>query len=77
MFFFSGACNVPPAGYDVDPAIYFSNGNNYYPTASTCALQLTLPTCYSNFSSFKEALDTGFLMHGGFGLSETFFKTLC
>ena len=68
MFVFSGACNVPPAGYDVDPAIYFSNESKY-PTASTCVLQLTLTICYSDFSSFKEALDTGFLMHGGFGLS--------
>ena len=51
MCFFSGACNVPPAGYDVDPAIYFSNECNY-PTASTCALQLTLPTCYSDFSFY-------------------------
>ena len=68
MNFFSGASDVPPAGYDVDPAIYFSN-ENVYPTSSTCALQLTLPTCYSDFYSFKEALDTGFLMHGGFGLS--------
>jgi len=68
MYFFSGAFGIPPAGYDVDPFIYFSD-KNLYPTASTCALQLTLPTRYSDYSSFKNALDTGFLMHGGFGLS--------
>ena len=62
MYFFSGAFGVPPAGYDVDPPIYFSD-KNLYPTASTCALQLH----YSDDSSFKNALDTGFLMHGGFG----------
>ena len=45
------------------------NDDNIYPTSSTCALQLTLPTLYLNFESFKSALDTGFLMHGVFGLS--------
>lgn len=40
-----------------------------YPSASTCAIQLTLPTRYSSYDTFKKALDTGFLMHGGFGLS--------
>ena len=68
MNFFSGATGVPPAGYDMDPAIFFSD-DNLYPTASTCALQLTLPTRYSDYKPFKEALDTAFLMHGGFGLS--------
>ena len=68
MNFFSGATDVPPAGYEVDPTINF-NGNNVYPTSSTCALQLTLPTLYLNFESFKSALDTAFLMHRGFGLS--------
>ena len=69
MNFFSGAYDdVPRAGYGVDPAIYFSN-ENIYPTSSTCALQLTLSTRYSDFYLFKKALDTGFLMHGGFGFS--------
>ena len=40
MNFFSGATDVPPAGYEVDPTINF-NDNNVYPTSSTCALQLT------------------------------------
>ena len=41
------------------------------PTASTCALQLTLPTCYPEYVAFKRALDTAFTMHGGFGMSWT------
>ena len=64
----SGANDAPPAGYEVDPTINF-NDNSNYPTSSTCALQLTLPTLYLDFESFKSALDSGFLMHGGFSLS--------
>lgn len=68
MTFFSGAEVMPPMGYPHDPEINF-NDNSPYPTSSTCALQLTLPTCYSEYSKFKHALDTAFTMHGGFGLS--------
>lgn len=68
MTFFSGADDVPPMGYVRAPEINF-NPNSRYPTSSTCALQLTLPTCYSEYGPFKHALDTAFTMHGGFGLS--------
>lgn len=68
MCFFSGAANIPPSGYDIDPTILFSR-ENLYPTASTCALQLTLPTRYHDYNTFKKALDSAFVMHGGFGLS--------
>ena len=68
MNFFTGAKDVPPAGYDVGPSIYFGE-KDFYPKASTCALQLTLPTQHCDYASFKAALDTAFLSHGGFGLS--------
>ena len=68
MTFFSGAEVVPPMGYPHDPEMNF-NHDSLYPTASTCALQLTLPTCYSEYGHFKCALDTAFTMDGGFGLS--------
>ena len=68
MKFFSGAEVVPPMGYPHDPEINF-NPESPYPTSSTCALQLTLPTCYSEYGPFRRALDTAFTMHGGFGLS--------
>lgn len=44
------------------------NPKQPYPTASTCAVELTLPTKYSNFEEFKTHLDIAFTMHGGFGL---------
>lgn len=68
LSFFSGADDIPPMGYAHAPAINF-NHSSLYPTSSTCALQLTLPTCYSEYGLFKHALDTAFTMHGGFGLS--------
>ena len=65
IFFFSGADDIPPKGYPREPELNF-NPSSKYPTASTCALQLTLPICYDQF---KSALDVAFTMHGGFGLS--------
>ena len=61
--FFTGAIQAPCIGFH-DPELNF----NVYPTASTCALQLTLPTKYSVYEDFKKSLTTGFLCHGGFGL---------
>ena len=68
MSFFSGAEDIPPMGYIRTPEINVNHAATY-PTASTCALQLTLPTCHSQYQQFKTALDTAFVMHGGFGLS--------
>ena len=50
MTFFSGAEVVPPMGYPNDP-------ESPYPT---CALQLTLPTCYSEYGPFRRALDRAY-----------------
>ena len=68
MSFFSGADEIPVMGYLHDPELNFSP-TSPYPTSSTCALQLTLPTCYSEYSPFQDAMDTALLCHGGFGLS--------
>ena len=65
--FFSGAECIPPIGFPHDPVLIF--GDNQYPTASTCALQLTLPKKYDRYYDFKAALDLAFICHGGFGLS--------
>lgn len=65
--FFSGASKVPPLGFSKTPTLNFS-GDNIYPTASTCALTLTLPTRYrEDYESYKRALRVGFKFHGGFG----------
>ena len=68
LSFFSGADDIPPLGFPHEPVLNFSS-HAVYPTASTCAIQLTLPTQYDSFDKFKNKLDQAFLMHGGFGLS--------
>ena len=68
MSFFSGADDIPPMGYVREPELNF-NPTSLYPTASTCALQLTLPTCHDEYYHFKSAPDVAFKLHGGFGLS--------
>ena len=65
--FFTGADEAPPMGFPFSPELNF-NGTDHYPTASTCAVQLTLPTKFANYCDFKKSMDTGFLFHGGFGL---------
>ena len=68
LSFFSGAAKIPPLGFDPLPSLSFSD-NAVYPTASTCALRLTLPTRYSDdYESFKYNMTQALTMHGGFGL---------
>ena len=67
LAFFTGAEEMPPLGFPHDPVLNFAD--QPYPTASTCAIQLTLPTNYLEYPPFKSALDLAFVSHGGFGLS--------
>ena len=67
LSFFSGAEYPPPLGFDVDPSVGFSNLE--YPTASTCALELTLPTKHHDKPLvFREKMIYALKNHGGFGL---------
>ena len=66
LAFFTGAESVPPTGFH-DAVLNF-NPTNIYPTASTCAIELTLPTKLADYYEFKKNLDIAFTMHGGFGL---------
>jgi len=67
IVFFSGSDKIPPLGFPRSPTLNFSQ-DNLYPTASTCALVLTLPTQYGRqYDSFKDAMTVGFKFHGGFG----------
>ena len=66
LSFFTGADSIPPQGY-ISTVLNF-NPVNLYPTASTCAIELMLPTKYTEYDDFKNQLDVGFTMHGGFGL---------
>ena len=66
LAFFTGADSIPPLGYQ--SAVLNFNPHNPYPMASTCAIQLTLPTKYQDYDEFQKHLNIGFSMHGGFGL---------
>lgn len=68
LSFFTGAEIIPPLGFEITPSLRFSD--SMLPTASTCALQLILPTSYyNNEELFKEKMIYAMLNHGGFGLS--------
>ena len=68
LSFFTGAEVIPPLGFDHTPALYF-NSEALFPTASTCALELCLPTRYhSSYAMFKQKASLAFKCHGGFGL---------
>ena len=66
LAFFTGGDSIPPLGYK--SAVLSFNPVNPYPTASTCAIELTLPSKYRDYEQFKKQLDTAFRLHGGFGL---------
>lgn len=57
---------IPPLG--LDHASLNFNESNAYPTASTCALELTLPTKHWTYNEFMQHFDVAFTMNGGFGL---------
>ena len=69
--FISGAEEIPPNGYGVVIQLCLNfNDVQPYPTASTSAIALTLPTKYYDqpYDAFKRAMDTAMTCHGGFGL---------
>ena len=61
LSFFTGTNRIPPLGF-ADATLNFSP-TNPYPTASTCALTLTLPTKYASYADFKVL---SMQSHGGF-----------
>ena len=68
LSFFSGANSIPAAGFHDICTLNFSP-TNVYPTASTCALVVTLPSMHHwKYSVFREKMLYAFVNHGGFGL---------
>ena len=68
LAFFTGASHIPATGFFVPCTLNFSC-TNPYPTASTCALTLTLPTMYHDDSvAFLEKMLFAIFNNGGFGL---------
>lgn len=58
---------IPPYGYSAVTLNF--NNDDVYPTASTCAVQLTIPTRHKDYGTFKEHMKVALLMNGGFGLT--------
>ena len=68
LSFFSGAEYLPPTGFDNGAEMFFDQ-ESIYPTASTCALVLTLPTKYHNNPElFLHKMTYALQNHGGFGM---------
>ena len=68
LVFFSGAERIPPCGFgDTSPLLIFLHENQVLPTASTCDLQLRLPTMHADFTKFKDAMVLGIKSNDGFG----------
>ena len=56
---------MPVLGWLTKPELRFSSTNLH---ASTCALELVLPTAhYNNYEDFKNFMCQGMRDHGGFG----------
>ena len=68
LCFFTGANEIPPMGLPFVPKLQF-NSSSPFPTASTCALVLTLSTMYADDEKeFESHMNDAFISHGGFGL---------
>lgn len=65
LIFFTGAESEPPLGYDKKPKLLFACQK--LASASTCALQLTLPLEHHSYESFKENMILSLKGHDGFG----------
>lgn len=68
LVFFTGAENEPPLGFTPKPSLTFLHHlSDILPTASTCSLQLRLPTRLS-YDAFRDGMINALKGHGGFGL---------
>lgn len=67
LVFLSGADRVPPLGFEKQPTVTFLRDGKFA-TASTCSLELRLPTQYgSQYAKFREAMVMSLMDNDGFG----------
>ena len=67
LVFFTAADRVPPLGFGRDCSVVFLHGAKLA-TASTCELELRLPTGHGeDLASFREAMMLSLKGHDGFG----------
>ncbi len=62
LSFFTGADSVPPLGYR---NVLSFNHMSLYPTASTCAVELTLPTRHQDYNNLNVIWTVHLLRLGG------------
>jgi hypothetical protein len=67
LVFFTGADVVPPMGFEKKPKVTFLPEDATLCTASTCDLQLRLPTRYRTYKSFRAAILMSIIDNNGFG----------
>ncbi|CAG9763530.1 unnamed protein product [Ceutorhynchus assimilis] len=67
FIFATGTDAFPPLGFPVRPKIAFLPENAIFPTVSTCAIELKLPTSYVSYEEFKDKMDFAILNSNGFG----------
>ena len=59
---------MPPMGFHTKPTVQFLHDPQaILPTASTCSLELRLPTCYRLQEDFSDRMLLGVLGNDGFG----------
>ena len=69
LVFTSGADHIPLLGFQKPPILTFvHNKTRVLPTASTCDVELRLPTVHGgNYEKFKEMMVMAICGHNGFG----------
>ena len=67
LIFMSGTDHEPPLGFPHEPKVAFLHGSGRFCTASTCDLQLRLPTVHEDYNEFKSSMVLAFKGNDGFG----------
>ena len=63
--FVSGAHQIPPMGFKKRFTLSFHDSR--FPHASTCSLELSIPTRYKIYKDFRDAMVEGLVSGMGFG----------
>ena len=69
LVFMTGADRIPILGFELPPKLSFLEylPSKLLPTASTCSVELRLPTIHTDYSVFKEHMVMALKGHDGFG----------
>ena len=66
--FITGTSSIPALGFEHPPSVSFSHDlHQLFPTANTCSLTFTLPTCSRIYEEFKTKITFGIFNTVGFG----------